>query len=160
MRCADDKNGKVIKSMDYTNNLYVDLHVYMQVDVQVVCKCKHVWRVANELSKDTHESDLCVLLHKLVSHHVSPHFCSPIPRLFQVWYNSKIEFGSPTLALINEGRTNFAKNQFTFRFAHATISTGGRKRCCLDADKRGVIHKVFPQKRDTNLQHFPRKKIK
>lgn len=42
MRCTDDKKGKVIKSMDYTNNLYVDLHVHMQVDVQVVCKCKHV----------------------------------------------------------------------------------------------------------------------
>ena len=37
---------------------------------------------------------------------------------------------------------------------------GGRKWCSSGADKRDVIHVVFPQTRDTNLQHFPPEKDK
>ena len=37
----------------------------------------------------------------------------------------------------NQRRPNeFRKESIYIRFAHATIFTGGRKRCCLDADKR------------------------
>lgn len=64
---------------------------------------------------------------------------------------------STTYPLINEGRTNFQKNHFAFRFAHATISLGGRKRCRSDTDKRGVIHVVHPQIRDTNPLHSTRR---
>lgn len=43
----------------------------MQVDVQVTCKFMRTRRSVNDLSKDTHNPILCVLLLKYASHCVS-----------------------------------------------------------------------------------------
>lgn len=52
MRCADDENGKVIKSMDYTNNLYVDLHVHMQVGNVIIRNSEWGNKFVDNLSRD------------------------------------------------------------------------------------------------------------
>ena len=51
-------------------------------------------------------------------------------------------------------------NEFTFRFAHATISSWWTKMVSFGRGKKSVIHRETSRIRDTNLQHFPREKIK